>query len=166
MASIWVDSLGRSFEHSFGLLEAAIQDCPDDLWESSMWEVAEGDPAYAARRSTPWSVAWHALEIVDYDLSGGLTPFSPPPPFTNKAHWRDLSLLPSAGSQSELLEYIDELRRRVNDVLSVMTDEKASTPLPATHRQKGRPYAWLLTSIPLHTVEHAAQIRQFVTTAA
>lgn len=49
--------------------------------------------------------------------------------------------------------------------MSVMKDEKASTPLPATHRYKGRPYAWLLTSIPLHTVAHAAQIRQFITTA-
>lgn len=46
-----------------------------------MWEVAEGDAGYAARRSTPWSVAWHALEIVDYDLTGDLAPFSPPPPF-------------------------------------------------------------------------------------
>jgi len=166
MASIWVDSLGRTFEHSFGLLEAAIRDCTGGLWESRMWDVAEGDDAYVARRSTPWSVAWHALEIVDYDLAGGLAPFSPPPPFTNKAHWRDLSLLPSAWSQSDLLGYIDELRRRVNDALSVMTDEKASTPLPATHRYKGQPFAWLLTEIPLHTVEHAAQIRQFITTAA
>ena len=85
MASIWVESLGRSFEQSFGLLEAAIGDFTDDLWESSMWEVGDGDAAYAARRSTPWSVAWHALEIVDYDLTGDLTPFSPPPPFTDKA---------------------------------------------------------------------------------
>ncbi len=166
MASIWVESLGRTFEHSFGLLEAAIRDCTDDLWESSMWEVGEGDAAYAARRSTPWSVAWHALEIVDYDLTGDLAPYAPPPPFTEKAHWRDLSVRPSAWSQSELLGYIDELRRRVKDALSVMTDDKASTPVPATHRYKGQPYARLLTSIPLHTVEHAAQIRQFITTAA
>jgi hypothetical protein len=112
-----------------------------------MWEVAEGDAAYAARRSTPWSVAWHALEIVDYDLTGDLAPFSPPPPFTDKVHWRDLTLLPSAWSPSELVAYLDELRRRVNAALSVMTDEEASTPLPGTHRYKGQPYAWLLTSI-------------------
>ena len=61
--------------------------------------------------------------------------------------------------------YIDELRRRVTGALSAMTDEKASTPLPPTHRHSGEPYAWLVTNIPLHTVEHAAQIRQFITTA-
>ena len=165
MSSIWVESLGRTFEHSFRLLEAAIRDCTDDLWVSSMWEVSDGNRAYAARRSTPWSVAWHALEVVDYDLTGDFVPFSPPPPFTDKAHWRDLELLPDAWSQRCVLAYIDELRRRVDDALSVLTDEKAATPLPATHRHKGESYAWLLTNIPLHTVEHATQIKQFIDTA-
>ena len=27
--------------------------------------------ALVQRRSTPWSVAWHALEGLDYDLTGG-----------------------------------------------------------------------------------------------
>lgn len=45
MVSIWVESLGPAFEHSFGLLEEAIRDCTDDLWETAMWEVAEGDAA-------------------------------------------------------------------------------------------------------------------------
>jgi hypothetical protein len=42
-----------------------------------------------------------------------------------------------------------------------MTDEKASTPLPAAHRYGGRPYAWILTGLVIHTTEHASQIRQF-----
>jgi hypothetical protein len=173
MTSIWVEVLSRHFDQSFALLESAIRDCSDDLWVSRMWELAaddwrpsEGAEAYEARRSTPWSVAWHALEVADYDLTGDLTPFSPPPPFTDKAHWRDLAVLPGAWSQSELASYIDELRRRATDVLSVMTDERASTPLPRTHRYSGEPYAWLVTNIPLHTIEHAAQIRQFITTAS
>lgn len=170
MASIWVESLGRHFDYSFGVLEEAIRECSDELWVSSMWELttedwrpSEGAVAYEARRSTPWSVAWHALEVADYDLTGDLTPFSAPPPFTDKAHWRDLAALPRAWSQAELLAYIDELRRRVHDALSAMTDEKASTPLAATHRHSGQSFAWLVTSIPMHTVEHAAQIQQFIT---
>src|ERR1700729_326738 len=39
MSSIWVESLGRNFESALGLLEAAIRDCTDELWEASMWEV-------------------------------------------------------------------------------------------------------------------------------
>lgn len=41
MTSIWVESLGRSFEGALALLESAIRDCTDELWESSMW----GDPS-------------------------------------------------------------------------------------------------------------------------
>ena len=148
MTSIWTEVLCRQFDQALELLEAAIRDCPDNLWTLGMWELtaddwrpSEGADAYMTRRSTPWSVAWHALEVADYDLTGDLTPFSPPPPFTNKAHWRDLAHLPRAWSQSELLSYTEELRRRAPDALSVMTDEKASTPLPPTHRHSGEPYA-------------------------
>jgi hypothetical protein len=89
MTSIWVESLGRTFDQALDLLAAAARDCTDDLWESSMWEVPADvfgaeppgpdllpvtDPpvrhALAQRRSTPWSVAWHALETLDYDLIG------------------------------------------------------------------------------------------------
>src|SRR3954449_3449086 len=84
MTSIWVESLGRNFDAALDLLAAAMRDCTDDLWESRMWEVPadlfgpappgpDGEPvtdpaarnALAQRRSTPWSVAWHALEGLD-----------------------------------------------------------------------------------------------------
>src|SRR5262245_33265686 len=106
MTSIWVESLSRSFEEALDLLAAAVRDCTDELWESSMWEVPadlfgseppgpDGKPvtdpaarsALAQRRSTPWSVAWHTLECLDHDLTGEFGPWAPPPPFTGKPHW-------------------------------------------------------------------------------
>ena len=39
MTSIWVESLGRTFDEALDLLAAAMRDCTDDLWEASMWEV-------------------------------------------------------------------------------------------------------------------------------
>ena len=39
MTSIWRESLGRNFDAALDLLAAALRDCTDDLWESSMWEV-------------------------------------------------------------------------------------------------------------------------------
>ena len=184
MSSIWVDSLGRNFESSLGLLEAAIRDCTDELWETSMWVVPARDAdaeligpdgtlvtdpaarhALVQRHSTPWSIAWHALEVLDYDLAGEFVPWAPPPPFTGKAHWRELTTLPSAWSRSEMLRYVDYCRQRVRDTLSDMTDEKAATPLPPAHRDHGRPFAWELAGLPLHIVEHASQIRQFITAA-
>jgi hypothetical protein len=184
MSSIWVESLGRNFEGSLGLLEAAIRDCTDELWETSMWVVPARDAdaeltgpdgtlvtdpaarhALVQRHSTPWSIAWHALEVLDYDLAGEFVPWAPPPPFTGKSHWRDLTTLPSGWSQYEILTYVDFCRQRVLETLSDMTDEKAATPLPLAHRDHGRPFAWELAGLPLHTVEHASQIRQFITAA-
>jgi len=185
MVSIWVDSLGRNFESALGLLESAIRDCTDHLWVSSMWEVPapdadwelrgpEGDlvtdpdsrRALVQRWSTPWAVVWHALEVLDYDLSGDFTPWSPPPLINGKAHWRDLFTMPSAWSQSDMAGYVDYCRHRVRDALEEMTDEKAAAPIPRSHRYRGQPFAWVLTAIPGHTIEHASQIRQFITAAA
>ena len=182
--SIWVDSLGRSFDEALDLLAAAVRDCGDELWEASMWEVPADlfgpeppgpdgkpvtDPAARAalvqRRSTPWSVAWHALECLDYDLTGEFGPWAAPPPFTGKPHWL-LTSLPKAWTRSEMLGYVDYCRQRVRDTLSGMTEQKAATPLPATHRYSGHPHAWIITAAVGHTIEHASQIRQFISYAA
>jgi hypothetical protein len=185
MVSIWVESLGRNFEGALGLLDSAIRDCTDQLWVSSMWDVPapdvdwdlrgpEGDLVtdpdsrreLVQRWSTPWAVAWHALEVLDYDLTGDFAPWSPPPLITGKAHWRDVFTMPSEWSQSDMRSYVDYCRHRVPDVLEGMTDEKAAAPIPRSHRRRGQPFAWVLTAIPGHTIEHASQIRQFITAAS
>lgn len=188
MASIWVESLGRSFEQTLDLLAAAVRDCTDELWETSMWQVPAPDPDHqfldsdwnpvtdpaqrrtlvqrsVQRRSTPWSVAWHALEVLDYDLNGESGPWTPPPPFTGHPHWRDLPSLPAAWLRSEILGYIDDCRQRTRTTLAGMTDEQAAAPLPPAHRHRGRPHAQIITALVGHTTEHAAQIRQFITAA-
>ena len=185
MASVWVESLGHSFEQTLDLLAAALRDCPDERWESSMWRVPEpgddvrflspgGSPIspgeqrdalarrWVERWATPWSVAWHTLETLDYDIGGGFGPWAPPPPFTGHPHWRDLASLPGAWARAELLGYADYCRYRVRDTLAGMTDQLAATPLPAAHRYGGRPYASIMTALIGHTTEHASQIRQFV----
>lgn len=94
--------------------------------------------------------------------AGGLGPAAP---FTGKPHWRTFTNLPVPWSQSEISGYIDYCRLRVRDTLVGMTVEKASVMLPPAHRYRGRPYAWLVTSLIGHTTAHAIQIRQFSTTA-
>ena len=188
MASIWVESLSRNFEQVLDLMAAAVQDTPDELWEKSMWQVPAPGADYqflgpdwnpitdagqrstlvqrwVERRSTPWSVAWHALEVFDYDLNGEFAPWIPPPPFAGHPHWRDLPSLPAAWSRSEIIGYIDNCRQRAHDTLEDMTDEKAATLLPPAHRCQGQPYAWILTGLVVHTAEHASHIRQFITAA-
>jgi hypothetical protein len=179
-----VESLGRSFEQALDLLTAAIRDCTDELWATPMWQVPAPDPVHpllgpdgspvidpalrsilVQRHSTPWGVTWHALECLDYDLSGEFGPWAPPSPFTGHPHWRDLTSLPTAWSRSEILGYLDYCRQRVHDTLAGMTDDQAAKPLPPTHRNRGQPHALAITALVGHTTEHASQIRQFITAA-
>ena len=177
-----MESLSRTFDAALDQLAAALRDCTDDLWESSMWEVPadvfglappgpDGKPvtdpaarhALAQRRSTPWSVAWHALEVLDYDLTGNFAPWAgPPAPFADHPHWRDFTSLPGPWQQSEVLGYIEHCQGRVRDTFDGLTDERAVTPLPATQRRAGTAYARILTGLIAHTNEHAAEIRQHV----
>ena len=182
MASIWVESVGRNLDEALEMLAAAVRDCPDELWTASMWSVQAAeivgelrdvdgnlvtDPAerdaLAQRWSAPWSVAWHALEVLDYDLAGGMDGWVPPPPFAGKPHWQMFAGLPVPWSQSEIGAYVEHCRHRVRETLSVMTEEKAMALLPPAHRYDGQPYAWVLTSLVGHTTAHATQIRQFIT---
>lgn len=72
-------------------------------------------------------------------------------------------MLSTAWTRSDLLGYLHYCWQRVQESLKGMTDEKAATLLPPAHRYRGQAYAWILTGIPGHTIEHASQIRQFTT---
>lgn len=187
MGSIWAESVAAALDDALITLALAVGVC-EGAWETSMWEVPAdafgafwlGDPAnplagpdgalvtdpaarlaLAQRFSTPWSVAWHALEVLDYDLTGDLVPWAgPPAPFAGHPHWRDFTSVP-VWSLSEILAYIEHGQRRVRDTFDGLTDERAATPLPASHRRAGLPYARLLTGLVAHTNEHAAQLLQF-----
>ena len=148
------------------MLAAAVRGCPDGLWQEPMWEVqaseivgevrdAGGRPvtdpaqrdALVQRWSAPWSVAWHALEVLDYDLAGEPGAWAPPPPFAGKPHWQTFTSLPVPWSQAQTSEYVDYCRRRVDDGPTGITEEKASALLPPAHRYQGRPYAGIVTSL-------------------
>jgi hypothetical protein len=167
-------------------LALAVGVCEGDTWETSMWEVPARDPAHeltgpggdlvtdpderlrlVQRFSTPWSVAWHALEVIDYDLTGDFEPWGlPPAPFLDHPHWRDFTSLPRPWQQSEILGYVEHCQQRVRETFDGLTDERAAAPLPASHRKAGMPYARLLVSLVAHTNEHAAQILQHVNAVA
>jgi hypothetical protein len=193
---VWVVSLQERFDRAFDLLESAIRDCTDELWLSNMWEVLDDDPAReirgpgavvladrAERRAlvqrfgTPWGVAWHALERLDFLLTGGFVPWEVWPPLAVRLAAGTAAVLPaplgSTGhtgldiltmstpwSRADLLAYLGYCRQRAADTLHEVTDEKAST------RRGRRTYAGRLMQAYDHVVEHAAQIRQFITSAA
>jgi len=195
VASVWVESLAERFERAFDLLEAAVRDCSDERWLSNMWEVPHDEPdrevrgpgsvivtdaaarrALVQRHGAPWAVAWHALERLDFLLTSGFEPWAVWPPLAERLAAGTAAALPAAAgvtghtgldvltmttpwSREDLLAYVEYCRHRARDTLAGVTDERAAV-------QRGhRTYAGRLMQAYDHVVEHAAQIRQFITAA-
>ena len=164
MTNPLVQSMASNFEVALRLMEAALKDCPDDLWETDLWrdEAPTGPtPHGGLHGSAPWFLGYHALLTLDYDLTAELGPWEPPQPFDENTYAFPNRMF----TKSELLGYVDYCRGRVHRTLGALTEEMAARPLPAAHRYHGKPYGEIVGSLPLHVVEHASQIRQFLTAA-
>ena len=161
MANPLIASIRRNFDDALQRMAAAITACPGELWTAELWPgepPAQPPPAGAVGSSAPWFLAYHALSCLDYDLTGDFERWQPPPPFESHI-WGWPSRV---FTKDELLAYVDWCRDHARRTLDALTDDAAARPLPATHRYRGTPYVVLIGNIPLHVVEHAAQIRQFV----
>ena len=159
-----VQGLAKNFEYALRQLEDALIDCPDDMWETDLWpdEAPTGPlPAGGLNGSAPWFLAYHTLTVLDYDLTGGFERWEPPAPLDENV-WGNPGRV---FTKDELLGYLDWCREHVAQVLDGLTVKSAARPLAKDHRYTGTPFGVTLSSLPLHTVEHAAQIRQFLTAA-
>lgn len=146
------------------MLERSLSDCPDALWEMDIWPneaPTRPGPHGGLHGSAPWFLAYHALTCLDYDLAGEFAPWQPPQPFDEHT-W---SFPNRVFTQPELLRYVDYCRERVSHTLDALTAEGAIRPLPIAHRYHGTQFGVLVGGIPLHIIEHASQIRQFLTAA-
>ncbi len=164
MTNPFVQSMVSNFGQALGLMEAAITDCPDDLWETDLWpdEAATGPtPHGGLHGSAPWFLAYHALSTLDYDLTAEFEPWEPPQPFDENTYAFPSRMF----TKAELLGYIDYCRGRVYRTLDSLTEDTAARPLPSAHRYHGMLYGVIVGSMPLHILEHASQIRQFLTAA-
>lgn len=166
MTTVFVQMLRDQYDYAFNLTRNAVHDCPDHVWEMDLWPgeapaglVREGSKALGG--SAPWNIAHHALVCLDYDLTGGYELWEPPPPFDEREYARPTRLF----TRSEILGYVDWCRGRAQQVLDALTEERAVRPLASTHRYAGMLYGVMIGGIPLHVVEHASQIRQFITAA-
>jgi hypothetical protein len=178
--TIWKVSLGRAYERAIDSLAQALCDCPDGLWDASLWEVRKeqpfvwpvrtvdgthGDEASQERLlqvySAFWNVAYHALFHLDFYLSGAVLPFDPPAPFREDEH--RANVVPNrAYTRSELQDYLAYNRQKARATFAALTDEQAASPLPPDSQHAGRPFADLLLLNLLHVQEHAAQMGLFL----
>ncbi|MGO8859488.1 MAG: DinB family protein [Acidimicrobiales bacterium] len=160
----FVQSMASNFEEALRLMEAALTDCPDDLWETDLWpdEAPTGPtPHGGLHGSAPWFLAYHALSTLDYDLSAEFEPWEPPQPFDENTYAYPNRMF----TKAELIGYVDYCRKKIGRTLDALTEEAAARPLPGAHRYQGMLYGVIVGRTPLHVIEHASQIRQFLTAA-
>jgi hypothetical protein len=159
-----VPSLTHNFHEALRLMEAALADCPEDLWQTDLWPdeaPTRPGPHGGLHGSAPWFLGYHALSCLDYDLTGEFEPWGPPEPFVDNTYAYPNRVF----TKPELLGYVDWCRDRVRDTLDALTQEMVARPLPSVHRKHGMLFGVLVGSLPLHVVEHACQVRQFLTAA-
>jgi hypothetical protein len=160
--NVFVQSTARNFEEALRLMEAALTDCPDGLWPTDLWpdEAPTGPgPHGGLHGSAPWFLGYHALLCLDYDLTAEFEPWAPPPPFDDNTY----AFPNRVFTKAELVGYVDWCRGRVRQTLVALTEEMAARLIPSAHRYHGTPFGVMVGGIPLHLVEHASQIRQFLT---
>jgi hypothetical protein len=160
----FVQSMARNFEEALRLMGAALTDCPDVLWEQDLWpdEAPTGPTSHGGLHgSAPWFLAYHALLTLDYHLAAEFEPWNPPHPFNDNTY----AFPNRVFTRAELLGYVDYCGARAGRTLDDHFEEQAGWPLPEAHRDHGELYGVVVGAIPLHVIEHASQIRQFLTSS-
>ena len=142
---------------AYGLSRRSVGDGPVGPDEAPTGPTPHG----GLHGSAPWFLAYHALLTLDYDLSAEFEPWEPPQPFDENTYAFPNRMF----TKAELLGYIDYCRGRVRRTLDSLTEDAAARPLPTAHRYHGMLYGVIVGRMPLHVLEHASQIRQFLTAA-
>jgi SCP-2 sterol transfer family len=172
MDEVWKTSLARQYDIVIDRLDAAVRECPDELWEASVWEVKKthahvwpirrvddkktrrGDESLLPVVSAFWNVAYHTLFHIDFYLSGAvLRGFEPPPPFREDEH--RAHVVPNRPyTREELHRYAAYDREKARQVIGGLTDAQTGQIV----KRAGVPFAEFLLRTLLHTQEHAAQL--------
>ena len=103
---IW-DQFGASIE----MLENAIKNCTDELWETE---------------AKYWYIVYHTLFFLDYYLSEDPDNFTPPAPFT-LSEMDPAGILPErVYTKQELLDYLNFCKKKCHDLIAGLTAENSS----------------------------------------
>jgi hypothetical protein len=150
--------LWRQFGAAIDMLDSALRDCPDELWEERLWED-QPDQWVAAGFSTFWYLGYHTLFWLDLYLTGAEEGFSPPPPF-DLIEMEANEVLPRVYTREELLGYLESCRQRCQETILAMSKAQA---YHVCQFPWGEPtFAELQLYNLRHVQEHGAQLRMFL----
>lgn len=179
------------FDEAIDLLEAALRQCPDALWEASLWRVERTEPGIWPANGQPepgrtdesiqvfsalWKVAYHCLFYLDWYVTTEMmvTSITPEGSFATPEFIRGgveeapfneswtLKLPHHVYGRQLLLQYLDYGRARARRVISSLTEEDLAKTCGPYHPQAGKTLEQLLQINLAHLREHGGQIRRFV----
>ena len=152
------EMLWRQFGAAIDTLGDALRDCPDELWESRLWED-QPDQWVAAGFSAFWYLGYHTLFWLDLYLTGAEEGFAPPAPF-DLVEMEAGEVLPRTYSRAELLGYLATCRRNCQETIREMSTEQAYRLCRFPWGEL--PFAELQLYSLRHVQEHAAQLHLFL----
>lgn len=122
MQDYWQTIIGRQFAAAIQMLRAALEACPDGLWD----ERADGTPF--------WHLAYHALFYTDFYLSDDSKTFETRDFHVDKADFLPgdyqqyggiVSTPEKAFTKAQLLVYADHCLRKSDEVFEKLTEQRA-----------------------------------------
>lgn len=150
--------LWRQFNASLDMLESALRDCPDGLWQARLWDD-HADQWVADGFSSFWYLAYHTLFWLDLYLTGAEEGFVPPLPF-DLVEMEANERLPRVYSREELLGYLGLCRRRAEGTIIGLSAADAARLCRFPWGEVA--FAELQLYSLRHIMEHGAQLRLFL----
>lgn len=152
------EMLWRQFAAAIDMLDEPLRDCPDELWEKSLWHdqpeqwVATGFSAF-------WYLAYHTLFWLDLYLTGAEENFAPPAPF-DLVEMDSGEILPRVYTREELLSYLEYCRQKCQETIGALSHEQAYRLCRFPWGEL--PFAELQLYNLRHVQEHSAQLCMFL----
>lgn len=152
------EMLWRQFAIAIDSFGDALRACPNDLWETPLWNDAP-DQWVAQGFSQYWYLCYHTLFWLDLYLTGAEEGFFPHEPF-DLVEMAEGEVLPQVYSREELIGYFEFCRQRCHDIILGMTSEEANRICAFAWGEVS--YAELMLYTMRHVQEHAAQLHMFL----
>ena len=178
------EQLAAEYDEAIDRLEAAVRDCPPELWHESLWPVPRTDAwvwpqpgvepvpertdETIQRYSAFWCVAYHALWFLDYYATPPGRPFVVPddiaggPEELGFAADGAVAVPNETWPQEALVRYAAVGRAKVRETLATVTDDDLAARCPAGHARAGQAYGSVLRDNLEHVREHGGQLAAFL----
>lgn len=178
------EALVQEYEAAIDVMEQALQDCPEALWERSVWTVKKSDPwiwpkpgvepvaerteEAIQRFSAFWVVAYHCLWFLDYYVTNDAESFQSPEAVRGgpeeQGFAADGAVAVPVGrfAREVLLDYASHGRRKMKDGILSASEADLERPRAIDHPHAGKSYGQLVVDNLEHVREHAEQLNRFV----